>query len=102
MLCKIFVKPLQTHASPLQNLFQLSAFMCKESLHTPTHQTPNPNRAIILIMGFWCPLYYNYMKEPPEQHWELPIGSIVLLLGTTIEDPKYKLQKGTTMEPVGI
>ena len=37
----------------------------------------------------------NFMLKAP------PIGSKVVPFRVTLEDPKYKPQKGTTLEPVG-
>ena len=31
---------------------------------------PNPNAGTLIIrIGFWGPLYYNYNKETPKEYW---------------------------------
>ena len=42
----------------------------------PKPSTPNPKTdvataigALIIRIGFWGPLYYNYNKEPPKWYW---------------------------------
>ena len=39
-------------------------------LHLITPKTSDVG-ALIIRIGFWGPLYYNYDKEPPEYYWYL-------------------------------